>query len=170
MSVRSASHQVFRFTFDAKTYFERERQRISAESLHPGDLLEVVSDASPGTALRYARTVHVVERRPPRRPLSAASRVWRSSLDQIVPTGSLTLSGIVCRLDGLRVVLRTRRDGDKTILLREDTRYLDNGAQVAASALVLNLRVFVRGSRNFEDDIEAYQVIWGEILDPAPRR
>lgn len=170
ISVRSASYQVFRFTFDAKTYFEREQQRISAENLHKGDLLEVVSDAAPGTALRYARTVHVVERRPPLRPLSIASRAWRSSLDQIMPLGSLTLSGVVCRLDGPRMVLHTRRDGDKTVLLREDTRYLDNGAQVAASALVLNLRVFVRGSRNFEDDIEAYQVVWGEILDPAPRR
>ena len=29
-----------------------------------------------------------------------------------------------------------------------------------------NTRVFVRAGRNLDDDLEVYQVIWGEILEP----
>jgi hypothetical protein len=32
----------------------------------------------------------------------------------------------------------------------------------------VNERVFVRGGRNLEDEIEAYQVVWGGILRPTP--
>jgi hypothetical protein len=172
LSIRADNHQVYRFTFDAKTWFERERKRIPAETLQAGDLVEVVSDTAPGSAVRYARTVHVVEQRPAPRPLRslARSRAMRSSLDHIMPPGNLTFTGVVSRVGGGRMVLRTRREGSQTILLREDTRYLENGVQVAASALALNLRVFVRASKNFEGDVEAYQVVWGEILDPAAGR
>lgn len=178
LSIRTASHQVFRFSFDDRTYFERERQRITADNLARGDLVEIVSDALSGAALRYARTVHVLEVKPALRrrasaasvPAGSASRAWRSSLDRILPPGNLTFSGIVARINGGRMVLRTRRDGAQTILLREDTRFLENGMEVAASALAPNLRVFVRASKNFENNIEAHQVIWGDILDPASGR
>lgn len=173
LSIRTASHQVLRFFYDDRTYFERERQRIGVEQLAPGDLVEIVSDTLPGAALRYARTVHVVETKPvPRRRAAApeaSSRAWRSSLDQILPPGNLTFSGVVARVGGGRMVLRLRGGGAQTILLREDTRFLDNGAQVGPSALEVNRRVFVRASRNFENDVEAHQVIWGDILDPAAR-
>ncbi len=171
LSIRTASHQVFRFTFDPKTYFERDKERIAAGQLRPGDLVEVVSDTLPGSLLGYARTVHVLDRRPAARRPAARRRlpVWRSTLDSILPRGNLTFAGIVSRLDDGSMVLRTRRDGEQVILLREDTRFVDNGVEVAATELVLNLRVFVRASKNFENDLEAHQVVWGEILAPAPR-
>jgi hypothetical protein len=169
-SVRTETHQVFRFTFDRKTYFEREKQRTSATGLEKGDLIEVVADRASEPVVRYARTVHVVDR--PRRPPVSQGRYrsYRTSLDHIIPMGNLTFAGVVARLEVGRLVLRTRKDGEKTIVLRDDTRYLEGGVQVAADELKANTRVFVRGAKNFEDDIEAYQVVWGEILDPAARR
>jgi hypothetical protein len=64
-------------------------------------------------------------------------------------------------------VLRTRLDGDTQVLLRPDTRYLEAGAVVDSGALKPNTRVFVRAGRNLDGEVEAYQVIWGGILDPG---
>jgi hypothetical protein len=41
---------------------------------------------------------------------------------------------------------------------------------VEAADLKPNTRVFIRAGKNFEDQVEAYQVIWGEILHPAQSR
>jgi hypothetical protein len=178
-SIRTTGNQVYRFSFDSKTYFERSSERTTIDRLAKGDLLEVVSDKAPAGTVAYARTVHVVEREQPRRSLSAgryratrASSGWetadRSVLDDILPRGDLTFTGIVARVNADRLVLHTRRDGDKTLLVRQDTRFLDSGVQVDGSALKINTRVFVRGAKNFEGDLEAYQVVWGEILEPRP--
>ena len=167
-SVRTVDNQVLRFQFDAKTYFEREQERASAKRLEKGDMLEVVSDHAPGHALAYARTVHVVEAKaaPRAQRLITRRTADRSSLEQLFPRGDLTLSGIVDRLNGERLVLRTRADGEKIILLRQDTRYLSGGSPVDAASLQPNTRVFVRAGKNLDNEIEAYQVVWGEILKP----
>jgi len=166
-SLRTAGHAVYRFTFDSKTYFERERTRTSAARLRAGDQVEVVSDELPGALLRYARTVHVIERQPPRLRLPTRRyRAYRSSLEHLVPRGDLTFAGVVRRLNDGILVLRTRGQGDKTIVLRQDTTYLQDGEQVSAAELPLNVRVFVRGARNLDDELEAYQVVWGRILEP----
>jgi len=170
-SIRTATHQVYRFSFDSRTYVERDRERTTVDKLAKGDLVEIVSDKAPGAMLTYARTVHVIDRQPPRRALLSQGR-YRASrgvvYDRIVPLGDLTFSGIVARINGGRLLLRTRRDGEKTILLRQDTNYIAGGVQVALSALQPNTRVFIRGTRNLDDDVEAYQVVWGDILEPAP--
>lgn len=173
LSVRGAGNQVHRFSFDAKTYVERDRQRILPSRLEKGDDVEIVSDLGPSNSLRYARTIHVVEReqQKPRPPVSAGRfRLSRAPVEDLIPRGNLTFSGLICRLNEERIVLRTRVDGEKIIYLRPDTRYLQSGAQVQASALRTNTRVFVRGSRNLENEIEAYTVVWGEILNPHVTR
>jgi hypothetical protein len=81
-------------------------------------------------------------------------------------TGNLTLSGVVSRVAGGRLVLHTRDDGQKSILLRADTRYVSNGELVTAAELRPNMRVFVRAGKDLQDQVEAYQVIWGSILTP----
>lgn len=171
-SVRTGAHQVFRFRYDAKTYFEREGALGSAAKLVKGDLVEVVADRVAQPALRYARTVHVLDREPPRRtPVSQGRyRAYRGTYEPVLPIGDLTLAGVVARVGDGSLLLRTRKDGEKTVRLRQDTRYLESGREVAASALRADTLVFVRGSRNFDDEFEAYQVIWGEILEPDPRR
>ncbi len=50
--------------------------------------------------------------------------------------------------------------------MRPDTRFVRDGRTVEAASLKVNARVFVRGARNLDGAVEAYQVVWGEILRP----
>jgi hypothetical protein len=171
-SVRIASSQVFRFQFDAKTYVERDQQSINVSRLQPGENVEVVSDEFSGSLLRYARTVHVLPAPEPPRTLSQARvRPSRSSADRLITTdrahayGAVAMSGVVFRVSPERVVLHTR-GGDQTFLLRPDTRYLEDGDAVGLVELKPNMRVFVRAGKTLYNELEAYQVIWGNILQP----
>lgn len=166
-SVRVADNQVFRYQFDRKTYVERDQQAIDCARLRPGERVEVVSDEAPGSVLRYARAVHVLSDPAPVRSLSSGRlRAYRSATDRAIPTGTLAFAGVVFRLNGDRVMLHTRDAGDQTILLRRDTRYLQDGGVVEAGDLKPNMRVFVRAGKTLYNEIEAYQVIWGQILMP----
>jgi hypothetical protein len=168
-SVRmQGTHQVYRFTFDAKTYVEREKRRISVTGLQKGDDIEVVSDRDESLAVHYARTIHVIEIKPaPRPPMSLGrSRLRRSPGEPAAPRGNLTYAGVIAKLTPERMVLRTRADGEKIIVLRRDTRYLEAGSLAEAADLKPNTRVYIRAGRNLDDEIEAYQIVWGEILVP----
>jgi hypothetical protein len=165
-SVRLPDNQVFRYQFDKKTYVEREKQLIDVPRLVPGEKVEVVSDVVPGSALRYARTIHVYEDAPAPRPRSAGRlRAYRPSEDRL-PIGTLTFSGVVFRLNDERIALHVRDGGDQTILLRKDTRFVQNGEIVDSASLKTNTRVFVRAGKDLYNQVEAYQVTWGTILDP----
>lgn len=167
-TLRTPEGNLYRCTYNDKTYFERDRLRIAVTSLRAGDELDIVSDHGDGSRC-YARTVHVVVNPPPSR-LSperlARLRARRLAIDSIIPRGNLTFTGIVSRLSPERLELRTRSDGHKTFLLRDDTGYSSGGAFVDASHLSANTRVFIRAGRNFEGDLEAYHVIWGDIFSP----
>jgi hypothetical protein len=78
----------------------------------------------------------------------------------------MTFSGVVLRINPEMMVLRTWRDGEKVILLRQDTRYMDSGLKTDFATLPVNTKVFVRGGKNLENELEAYQVVWGEISGP----
>jgi len=174
LSIRTKKNQVYRFSFDAKTYAERGEQQSSITAIKPGDEVEIICDKTPEATLRYARTVHIVDQKPQTAQLAqlrmAAERLqaysYSSPLDDLFPRGNLTFSGVVRQLNDERLVLRTRTDGDKVIYLRPDTRYLADGARVQVSTLKLNTRVFVRAGTNLDNEIEAYQVVWGQILMP----
>ena len=86
--------------------------------------------------------------------------------NQWCPSGSVTYSGVVSKLDGQRVYLHTREAGDLSILLRKDTRFLEDGQIVDPERLKITMRVFVRAGKDLYHEIEAYQVIWGTILTP----
>lgn len=165
-SIRTEGNRVFRFHFDSRTYFEREKQRVTPGKLQNGELLEIVSDRAARPAVRYARIVHVLQATPDVRPSARLERLraYRNATEHIVPRGNLTYSGTVSRLDDGSMVLRTRLDGVKVILLRADTRYLHRGSVVDLPTLIPATRVFVRAGKNLDDELEAYQVIWGEIL------
>ena len=79
-----------------------------------------------------------------------------------------SLSGAVYRLTADSLILRTRSGEHNAIRLRPDTRYMMEGQTAAQESLRVNTIVFVRGGRNVYDEVEAYQVIWGEILQPEP--
>lgn len=168
-SVRAADFHVHRFRYDTKTAVNREEQEAGVAALRPGDHVDVTSDQVGDDALRYARAIQVtfavpapvVKRAPPThriRPYSAAE-------ERLLPKGDLSFAGVIVRLDGSRLVLRMRTGSEQTILLRQDTRYLDNGELVAAAALKPTMSVFVRGSKNLYGDVEGYQVSWGNILE-----
>ena len=172
-SVRAADDQVFRFLFDAKTYVERDQQPIEVSRLRLGELVEVLSDEAPGSLLRYARSVRVLPAPSPLQPLSQGRvRAYRNSADRLIAAdrataaGTLSIAGVISRLSTDHVVLHTRDGGEQTILLRRDTRYLADGDLVGSNQLQPNMRVFVRAGRTLYNEIEAYQVIWGRILQP----
>lgn len=147
---------------DQKTYMEREGQRVFAGALRTDDPVELIVDRKSGSC--YARTVRIVS--PNTRIL--ATRPYRSSLEYVFPRGNVTFSGVVRRLNAHVLVLRTREEPERMVLLRDDTRYLEAGLPADFSRLAVNTRVFIRGGKNIENDLEAYQVIWGEIAGPRP--
>ncbi len=152
--------------FDRKTYFEADNQLVTASALRPGDRLEIVADRKPGSVDCYARTVHVMDAASARPGPGGRPRLRQSSspTESFAPRGELMFYGLVVRVDHAVLPLRTRTDGVKTILLRQDTRYIGDGQRVDAAALRNHTRVFIRAGRNLDNDIEAYQVVWGEIV------
>jgi hypothetical protein len=146
--------------YDALSILELSRQRVTVAKLEPGDPVEIITDHKPGSRDCYIRMLQVVPPAPPpgrMKPVAAA----RPSLD--LPRGDRTVSGVIIRRDARSITLRTR-DGEQTLLLRKDTRYLGDGAQQDAAAALVNTRVFVRAGPNLDGDVEAYQVMWGEIV------
>ncbi|MGD0871035.1 MAG: hypothetical protein ABSB88_15880 [Bryobacteraceae bacterium] len=162
-SVRAADNQVFRFQFDGDTGVERSGQPIDVQRLNPGEKIEVVSEAVDGSLVRSARSIRVlpVERPPraaqPAQPAPPAGRIFS--------TPELTFSGVVSKFSPQRLVIHAR-DGDHTILIRKDTRYLADGGAVEAEALQPNMRVFVFAGKDLYERVEAYRIVWGSIFDP----
>lgn len=166
-ALRAPDNQVYRYQFDAHTVVERDTFAGNMARVRVGDQVTVESDSVPDSLLRYARTI-LVENAPTH--LTVADNRLRAVglplLDRTPPSGNLTFAGVVARLNGQSLVLRTR-GGEQTLLIRRDTRYVSNGDTVEAARLQPNMRVFVRAGRNLYEQVEAYQVIWGAILDPA---
>jgi hypothetical protein len=173
LSIRTADNHTFRFVIDSRTFIERDNFRTTCAKLDAGEALEVVSDRSTEPGFRYARLISVVA--PPTRPrrralLTRAPVPHDDPTLSIAPRGSLTFTGVVLRVDGNGLVLRTRVDGEKWILVRRDTRFREDGLQVEASSLHSSTRVFVRAGTNLDGEVEAYEIVWGEILTPSGTR
>jgi hypothetical protein len=171
-SIRADTNEVFCYRFDPQTYVVRDSRLTSLPALNPGENVEVISVAVEGLLVHYARDVHVISDAPPAprpRPVPGAGLLTGvDPLDHFFPTlplGNLTFSGVVYRVNGERVVLHTRA-GDQPILLRHDTRYVEDGENVDHASLKPNMRVFIRGGKDIWDQVEAYQVYWGQILLP----
>jgi hypothetical protein len=164
-SVRTAENQVYRCHFDDRTWFESNKLRINASALQAGDHLEVVSDRStlsPGGC--YARTVHVVEIVT---PVRSRLRPYQSVTEHIAPRGDLTYAGIVITVNSSRMEIHVRNQTEPvSLLLRPDTRYVQDGIQIESGQLKPNMRIYIRAGKNLEEQVEAYQISWGEILSP----
>ncbi|MGH9627714.1 MAG: hypothetical protein ACRD7E_05155, partial [Bryobacteraceae bacterium] len=78
----------------------------------------------------------------------------------------LTFAGVVLRMNPQMLVVRTRDEGEKHVMLREDTRYLEGGLPSERGFLNVNTRIFIRGGKNLDNEVEAYQIIWGKIAGP----
>jgi len=146
--------------YDSLSYLELSRNRITVSKLEPGDPLEILTDHKPGSRDCYIRMLQVIPPGPPPGRATARPVPTRPAFER--PRGDRTVSGVVISNNARYITLRTR-EGEQTLLLRKDTRYLTDGAPQDAAALTVNTRVFVRAGRNLEGGIEAYQVVWGEI-------
>ncbi len=165
--VRTPPDRIYTCHFDGFSYLERDGERIGMSALKAGDRLELVTDHKPGSQRCYVRTIRVVEKTPVAvNPGYRVNMRRNTIIDQLYPRGNLTFSGVVLRLNAQMMVLRTRTQGETTILLRQDTRYMDSGLPAEASTLAVNTRVSIRGGKNLDNELEAYQVIWGEIAGP----
>jgi hypothetical protein len=155
--IRDVQSILYSCLFDSRTFFERERQAIAVTELRAGDPVEVLADRRPGTDACYVRIVQVVDRRV--LPL----RVAPKPVESLAPRGNLTFAGRVVHSDQTRMTMRTR-DGEISLILRYDTRYIDDGLRVDSATRLVNRHVFVRAGRNVEGKIEAYQIMWSDEM------
>jgi hypothetical protein len=154
--------QAYACAFDARSFFERDRVRISPGRLRPGDRLEVVSDRTSNATACFARIIKVMTGK--EEPL-----VWGSvtrATEHFAPRGTLLYSGVVVADNGERFTLRLRSGERAVIRLRRDTRFLRNGQVAGREILLINVGLFVRAGLGFDDEIEAYSIVSGEILQP----
>ncbi len=157
MAVRTDDNQVYWFRCDP----------LAGKGLRAGDRVEVETQPALRPGIRRGAVRLVARARrfravPQVDPLEAG----HSPMDDLFPRGNLTFSGTVLDVSTQRLVLRTRTNGEASILLLPETRFIHDGIPVAGSGLAINAHVFVRGGKNLDDEIEAYQVMWGEILKP----
>jgi hypothetical protein len=172
LDVKISSGTVYQCDFDTGSLVERDNLPIAPAALVKGDPIELLADRKRDRC--YARIIRVTRPSPGVTPAAAPRPAkWRFStnaIDHIYPRGNLTFSGVIVRMTPTMLVLRTRTEREKIITLREDTRYLDSGLPGERAGLGVNTRVFIRGSKTFEDTLEAHQVIWGEIAGPKARQ
>jgi hypothetical protein len=166
LEVRTVTAVTYRCLLDNRTYIERDGQRIFAGALRVDDSVEIVADRNATKC--WARTVRIVRPVPVTGQRSRVLPRPYRALDHVFPRGNMTFAGVVRRVSPSMLVLHTRTEPEKVVLLRDDTRYLAGGMPSELESLVVNTRVFIRGGKNLEDSLEAYQVVWGEI--PGPKR
>jgi hypothetical protein len=171
LDITTASGTIYQCDFDNSSLVERNNLPVAPATMIKGDPIELVADRKRDRC--YARIIRILRRGTGVTAAVAPRGKWRFStnaIDHIYPRGNLTFSGIIVRMNPTMLVLRTRTEREKIIMLRDDTRYLDSGLPGELTSLAVNTRVFIRGSRTFEDTLEAHQVIWGEIAGPKARQ
>lgn len=167
--VRSNGNE-FPFRRDCLTWIERDHQRIAFRDLQPGEHIEVICDRDDPVP-HYVRVIHVIteaQRKAIARSSYESYRLPRNPIETLAPRGDLVFSGFVSQLDDNNIVLQTRRDGIKIISLRSDTSYIEAGIPVGLTELRPHTRIFVRAGATLDNEIVAFQVVWGPILVPEP--
>jgi hypothetical protein len=167
LTFRTADNRILECSFDERTWFEHENERIIISGMKAGDHLELVADRQPPSTRCYARTVQILDAKIPRRNAAGKPRLQlhNTATELLAPRGDMTFSGIVLVMNGNWLTLRTRDKGKQVLLLRPDTRYLGGGLPLERSNLDPQTRVFVRAGRNLDGDVEAYTIVWGDILE-----
>ena len=153
LSIRQSDGMVYDCSYDRLTLFQRNRWPIHAADLNGGEPVEILADRKT-TVPCYVRMLSVVYPPPPspRHRVPPKKETWR-------PRGHLSYSGLVISADGSMFTIKTNA-GPRILYRRDDTHYSDS------TEPLLNKHVFVRAGRNQQGALEAYQVVWGEILSP----
>jgi hypothetical protein len=159
---KTTANREFRCSYDHRTWFEQSRVRVAVTAFQPADLVEIVADRrlAEGTPC-YVRTVRLADLN---KKESGRMRItYRGVTEVMYPRGDILWAGTVSELTEEKMVLRTRTEGHKTLALRRDTRYMEDGVVSERERLKPNTRVSIRAGRNFEGNVEVYQVIWGAV-------
>lgn len=163
LRARAASGEVLTCGFDAKSYFEFEKQRVTVDKLRDGDPLEVLAYRRPGETECYVLSLTVV---PPPKPVRPNRRVDVTPAKPVRPApvrhGDVNMAGVVADVTDSSLTLRTR-SGEETLLLRRDTRYFGNGLRMEPSDVKVNQRLAVEAGRNADGKLEAFQLTWGDL-------
>jgi hypothetical protein len=159
LTVRRADGEVYGCSYDAHTLFQRDQWPIHVADLNAGEPVEVLSDRRPLGC--YARMLSVVHRMP--EPAGWRPHAVERPREGFQPRGNLTFGGVVVDSPSGAITIRTRA-GERTLLLRPDTRFSGDGVRLEAPEPLLNKHVFVRAGRDIYGALEAYQVVWGEIF------
>lgn len=157
------SHQC---AYSSKTYFERDHRKTEISGLEAGQPLEVLLERNTEPPRCRALIVRVLS------PAAAATRgrlrTVPSPTESFAPRGTLLYSGVVVDANNYWIVLRTRAGGRQRILLRDDTKFFDEGSPSTRAVLPRTRTIQVRAGKTFDNEIEAFSIIWGEILQPRP--
>lgn len=105
--------------------------------------------------------------RPSDMPGRTRLRLDLNPLNSLIRRGNLSYGGIVTRLDAQTLALRTARGERLDIVLREDTHFFHAGVRTKRDDLALHQTVSIRAGRTFDGQLEAFYVMWGDILRPG---
>ncbi|MFN7936938.1 MAG: hypothetical protein U0R19_26690 [Bryobacteraceae bacterium] len=157
--------QTHRCAFTSKTYFEREHKRTWVSKIESGQQVEVLSERiQDGTRCR-ALIVRVLTEKALENP-RYKWRTWQAAAEIVAPRGNVVLTGIVLEHDEYSLKLRTRDGLRHLITLRDDTRFMAAGAASARMDLPAYQTIQVRAGKTYDNRVEAYSIVWGEILRP----
>ncbi len=160
----TADFQEYQCRFTSKTYFEQDHRRTYVSGIAKGQNLEILSERTAEPPRCRALIVRVVElKQHPSRPHPHALPAY-SPTETFAPRGNLLITGIVLRVDEGSIVLRNRSGVRQLIQLRADTRYIGSGLLDEKEAMPVGRPVQVRAGKTFEGDVEAFTIMWGEIL------
>jgi hypothetical protein len=159
LTVQRADGAVYDCSYDAHTLFQRNQWPIQVADLNAGEPVEVLSDRKSRAC--YARMLSVVHRMP--EPEGWRPHAVTRPREGFQPRGNLTFGGVVVDGPGGAITIKTRA-GERTLLLRSDTRFSGDGVRLEAPGPLLNKHVFVRAGRDTYGLLEAYQIVWGEIF------
>lgn len=164
--LKTTTNKEFRCSFDQRTWFEQSRLRVSVTAFQPADLVELIADRRliDGTPC-YARTVKLADLAAPKN--TRLRTPYRAVTESIIPRGEYQWAGTVSELTAEKLVLRTRADGYKTLVIRPDTRFFEDGAVSEFARLQPNTLISIRAGRSITGETEVYQIIWGSV---TPKR
>ncbi|MBI2686927.1 MAG: hypothetical protein HYX27_11480 [Acidobacteria bacterium] len=160
--LKTVTHKEFRCTYDHRTWFEQSRIRVAPNAFQPSDLVEIVADRRLIDGMPcYVRTVRLADLNAKE---SGRMRItYRAVTESIIPRGEYQWAGTVSELTPEKLVLRTRTEGYKTLVLRRDTRYMEDGVVSERARLQPNTQISIRAGRNLSGEVEVYQIIWGSV-------
>lgn len=152
---------------NSSTFYMTGDKRVAADRIQRGATIEFIASGDPASEGEcLALTIYL--RLPPlrRSPASEYTAARRPPvlLDNLWPRGNLTFAGVVERIDARELRLRTRKGEEHVLVLRDDTSYRKQGRRSSPSELTEQTQVYVRAGRNLFGEVEAYHIIWGEIL------